>query len=522
MSAIAPIAKFSHPDRTAKGEPRAAVGLDRLRTLWVNTGTLCNLACDNCYIESTPTNDRLAYFGLGDLRPFLDEIERGGWGTEEIGFTGGEPFLNKQTPALLEEVLERGYRALVLTNAMKPMLNRAEALLDLKGRFGARLVLRVSLDHYSRGRHEEKRGPGSWDKMMNGLRWLRDHGFAFDIAGRTCWGEDPADERRGYAALFAALNLPLDAEDPAHLVLFPEMDGHAEVPEITTACWGLLGKSPGDVMCATSRMVVRRKGADRPRVVACTLLPYDPRFDLGGSLAEADRAVALNHPYCAPVLRAGRRCLLGGGEMTGDRSLPLDGLPARLAAQLTFVAELDKLKRVLRQSLTTGDVRRENSAEHAWHVALMAPLLAEHANLPVDALKVAKMMLIHDVVEIDAGDVLVYDDAARAAQAAKEQAAADRLFGLLPADQGADLRALWEEYEAGRTPEARFALALDRVQPLMLNYLTGGRTWRGNGVTADKVFTRNAVIADGSEALWTFAEALIRKAVDEGLLPERY
>ena len=300
--------KFRNPRLTAAGEPRASVGLTRLDTLWFNTGTLCNLTCENCYIESSPTNDRLAYLSAADVAGFLGEIERDSLGTREIGFTGGEPFMNPEIIASLEDCLARGFRVLVLTNAMRPMMKLAGPLLALRERFGTGLVIRVSIDHYSRDLHQLERGPRSWEPTIRGLRWLADNGFALHVAGRTMWGEPEAELREGYARLFARLGVALDASDPATLVLFPEMDAGADVPEITDRCWAILGVSPDDMMCATSRMVVRRRGADRPSVAACTLLPYDVRFDLGNTLADARGEVSLNHPHCA------RFCVLGGGS----------------------------------------------------------------------------------------------------------------------------------------------------------------------------------------------------------------
>jgi uncharacterized Fe-S cluster-containing radical SAM superfamily protein len=302
--------KFADPRVTRDGVPRATVTLGALRTLWVDTGTLCNLACRTCYIESSPHNDRLAYLTAAELAAYLDEIERERLGTREIGFTGGEPFLNPELLAMLGDVLGRGLRALVLTNAMRPLQRpRVRAgLLALRRAHGERLVLRVSLDHHTRELHEAERGPGSWEPALAGLRWLAEHGFAVRVAGRRFGGEDEAALRAGYATLFRARELALDAGDPEQLVLFPELDERLDVPEITTACWELLGKRPDDVMCASSRMIVKRKGAAHPVVVACTLLPYDPRFELGDTLASARRTVALAHPHCA------RFCVLGGAS----------------------------------------------------------------------------------------------------------------------------------------------------------------------------------------------------------------
>jgi hypothetical protein len=310
--------KFSDPDRTATGEPRASVPLDVLRTLWINTGSLCNIECRNCYIESSPDNDRLAYISGAEVLAFLDEIGYARLPTKEIGFTGGEPFMNPDILAMLGNALARGFSVLVLTNAMQPLLRTRlqSGLLALREAHGARLVIRVSLDHYSKALHEEERGANTFDKTVEGVDWLSAHGFALALAGRTCWGESEDAARIGYAALIAARGWRVDAHDRQALVLFPEMDARTDVPEITTACWGILHKSPSDVMCAASRMVVKRKGAGRPVVLPCTLLPYDPAFEMGETLEEAARAdggmfdhgaVKLCHPHCAKF------CVLGGG-----------------------------------------------------------------------------------------------------------------------------------------------------------------------------------------------------------------
>ncbi len=300
--------KFIDPIETLTGERRASVALDALRTLWFNTGTLCNLTCRNCYIESSPKNDRLSYLSLDDVRGYLDEIAELGLATDEIGFTGGEPFMNPEIADILSLCLERGFRTLVLTNAMRPMMKLADRLQVLNRRFAGRLVIRVSLDHFRAEMHEVERGPRSWRPTIEGLRWLTAEGFAINVAGRTCWDDTEDEMRDGYARLFREHRIDVDAHDPVALVLFPEMDASADVTEITERCWSILGVAPSSMMCATSRMVVKRKGAARPVVVPCTLLPYDPQFDLGHRLDEAGGAVPLNHPHCA------RFCVLGGGS----------------------------------------------------------------------------------------------------------------------------------------------------------------------------------------------------------------
>jgi pyruvate-formate lyase-activating enzyme len=303
--------KFSDPDVTARGERRAAVTLAGLRTLWFNTGTLCNLACENCYIESSPRNDRLAYLSRQEVRDFLAEARTRHPELVEIGFTGGEPFLNPDFLAMLEDALAGGWRVLVLTNAMRPMQRLKSPFLALQRRFPGELIVRVSLDHYTPERHEAVRGPRSWASSLAGLQWLAVEGFDLAVATRLMWGEGEVETRRGFAALFREQGLPIDAENPARLVLFPEMDAAVDVPEITESCWGILGKSPQSVMCASSRMVVKHRGASSPSVIACTLLPFEPEFDLGGTLAEAARPVKLNHPHCA------RFCVLGGASCSG-------------------------------------------------------------------------------------------------------------------------------------------------------------------------------------------------------------
>jgi MoaA/NifB/PqqE/SkfB family radical SAM enzyme len=309
---VAVAVKWSDPAVTADGKTRATVEPVKLETLWFNTGTLCNIECANCYIESSPKNDRLAYLTRTEVESYLDEIERGGFGTREIGFTGGEPFLNPEMTAMAEACLERGFEVLILTNAMKPLANKREAVLDLKERYGAKLRFRVSLDHYSERVHDAERGAGSFSAGTEGLRWLSENGFSLSVAGRSLTDEAHKAAKEGYRELFASLGVSLDVENPEHLVVFPEMDEKAELPEITTECWGILDKKPSSVMCASSRMVVKRKGDDAPSVQACTLLAYDERFSTGRTLEESwKRPVSLVHPHCASF------CVLGGASCSG-------------------------------------------------------------------------------------------------------------------------------------------------------------------------------------------------------------
>ncbi|EHK0751931.1 HD domain-containing protein [Vibrio parahaemolyticus] len=191
----------------------------------------------------------------------------------------------------------------------------------------------------------------------------------------------------------------------------------------------------------------------------------------------------------------------------------------RLEKQLALLIELDKLKSVLRRTrVKSGEGRLENSGEHSWHVALMAVLMEEHANAPVDICRVMKMLLIHDVVEIDAGDTFVYDIAATKEQAEKEIKAAERLFGMLPIDQGQELLALWQEFEAAQSDDAKYAKALDRLIPMLLNYHNNGQSWKENSVTREQALTINKRIEFGSVTLWDKAKELIEEATEKGWL----
>lgn len=198
----------------------------------------------------------------------------------------------------------------------------------------------------------------------------------------------------------------------------------------------------------------------------------------------------------------------------------LDIAAERLRAQLRFILELDAAKSVLRRNYLSDGSRLENDGEHMWHVAVAAAVLAEHSDAPLDRARLIEMLLVHDIVEIDAGDTFVYDQAAQADKAEREQRAFERIFGLLPPDQRRHFRELWDEFEEKATPEARMAAAIDRILPLLLNRATDGISWRENGVTADRVRALNSQIARGSSGLWAAASATIEDAVANGHLPE--
>ena len=311
--------KFQNPDFTQNGEKRAKVKLKKLETLWINTGTLCNIECINCYIESSPKNDRLVYFSLEDTIQFLDEIQKLNMETNEIGFTGGEPFMNPYFIPIVEETLKRGFQVLILTNAMTPMQRPKikQGLLKLNQIYQKKLTIRVSLDHYQKELHEIERGIKSWENTINGINWLMQNNFQINICGRTCWSENEKQMRDGFAKLFKEKNWNINPQNKIQLVLLPEMDEMADVPEITEKCWDIIGINPEEMMCAKSRMIVKRKGQKKPTILPCTLLPYDTNFEMGNSLAQSltangkmfdNGAVKLNHPHCSKF------CVLGGGS----------------------------------------------------------------------------------------------------------------------------------------------------------------------------------------------------------------
>lgn len=298
-------AKFRDPRFTATGEPRAQVPFRRYDTVWFNTGTLCNIECHNCYIYSSPRNDQLLYLSPAEVGRFLDEAEGFDDRPSQIGFTGGEPFMNPGFLDMLEDSMSRGFRVLVLTNAMRPMQRFQKQLLALNQRFSGQLSLRVSLDHFNREGHETIRGPRTWQPAIAGLSWLAENGFDVSVAGRKVWDLTEADMRQGYTQLFAQIAPDVDAGDAARLVLFPEMHDDDKVTEISEGCWTKLGMSPQQVMCASSRMVIKRKGEAEPTVVACTLIPYAKAFEMGRTLQAARATVTLNHHHCS------RFCVLG-------------------------------------------------------------------------------------------------------------------------------------------------------------------------------------------------------------------
>ena len=297
--------KFKDPITTADGSTRAFIEAKKIKTLWFNTGTLCNIECKNCYIESSPKNDRLVYITFEEVKLFIDEAIDEDLGTKEIGFTGGEPFMNKDVLKMIEYSLSKNFKVLVLSNAMKPMLNKREDLLKINHQD---LTIRVSIDHYQKEKHEEIRGKNTFNVMMEGLKWLNQNNFNYALATRLLWGEQEDQLRDNFNLFIDKYNLKLDAKSKEQLVTFTEMDEKVDTPEITTACWNLLGKNPNDMMCSSSRMVVKKKNSPKLSVIACTLLPYEDEFDLGQNLTNSLKKIYLNHKHCSKF------CVLGGSS----------------------------------------------------------------------------------------------------------------------------------------------------------------------------------------------------------------
>jgi sulfatase maturation enzyme AslB (radical SAM superfamily) len=297
--------KFNDPFITADGNKRAFIEAKKINTLWFNTGTLCNIECKNCYIESSPKNDRLVYLTFDEVKLFIDEAIDNNLKTKEIGFTGGEPFMNKDILKMVDYALEKKFKVLILSNAMKPLLNKKEELLKLRH---PNLTIRVSIDHYNKTKHEEVRGKGTYEVMMEGLNWLSKNNFNFALATRLLWDESENNLRQNFQEFINTYQLNLDAYSNEQLVTFAEMNEKIDTPEITTDCWGILNKDPNDIMCSWSRMVVKKKGSKKPSVIACTLLPYDEEFDLGESLTNSLQKIYLNHKHCSKF------CVLGGSS----------------------------------------------------------------------------------------------------------------------------------------------------------------------------------------------------------------
>lgn len=300
--------KFVDEKYTHGGDERAYVDLIDLKTLWFNTGTRCDLECTNCYIESSPSNDALSFINIEDVSSFLDEIKTLRLNTRCISFTGGEPFLNKQMLAIIELCLSEGFEVLVLSNAYKLIKRYGEQLQAFEQSYPNKLNIRVSLDHYTQNIHEQERGKNTFNSTLSNITGLLDLGLNVSIAGRSLLQETTEQALAGYNNLFVEKQIPLALELGKNIVVFPEMSTSRDVPEISTKCWDILNVLPEQQMCASERMVVKRKGDSKPVVLPCTLIAYNEAFELGHTLKESFKPVYLNHPYCAQF------CVLGGAS----------------------------------------------------------------------------------------------------------------------------------------------------------------------------------------------------------------
>lgn len=302
--------KFEHPLITAKGEQRAIVPFLGLETLWFNTGTLCNLACSNCYIESSPKNDQLSFISLCDVTPYLNEIKTLKLPVHTIGFTGGEPFINPHFFEILKYLTSYPYNILILTNAYQLSEKIKKQLLELKKDLKEKLILRVSFDHYTQEIHEKERGLGTFNKTISHFKWLVENGFKPHIASRSLLKETFEESVLGHIEMLKK-NYIYYQLDSTNLVIFPELNDEDNVPEITEKCWDILKVSPKHQMCATHRMIVKRKENNLPQVVACTLIAHEDEFTYSHQLKDSMNSVRLNHPYCAKF------CVLGKASCTG-------------------------------------------------------------------------------------------------------------------------------------------------------------------------------------------------------------
>ena len=294
--------KFSDPYKTSGGLERAYVDFKEFKVLWFNTGSLCNLECANCYIESSPKNDRLSYLNAEDIRPFLEELCTP---IETIGITGGEPFLNPSIIPILRMCLEK-CPVLVLTNGHRAIKRWIRELDKLNTEFSSRLHLRISLDHFTREIHEGERGKNTFDSTLETIKLLHDKGYALSIAARL------KDESYEYLigkfqSLFSERDIGLVINED-NFIAFPEMITGEDVPEVSTRCWDKLGVSPNKMMCASQRMVVKKKNKAEAQVQACTLLGYSEEFNMGDTLEMSRKRVYLNHEFCAKF------CVLSGAS----------------------------------------------------------------------------------------------------------------------------------------------------------------------------------------------------------------
>ncbi len=297
---------FLNKNFTKEGKPRAFVKLKKLDTLWFNTGTLCNLKCKGCYIESSPTNNSLKYIKFKSVKSYINEIIKNKMDTKTIGFTGGEPFMNPDIIEMLNLSLISGFQVLVLSNGLRPIELKFKKLKELPNI--KNLTIRLSIDHYQKTFHEKVRGINTWNKLIENIKWLYKNNFKLTFASRLEKDETEQEKRLGFAKLFNDLNLSIEVYNKEVLVLFPPMDQALPATEITQECWSVLKKDPDSIMCSSSRMVVHKKEDLFAKVLACTLITKEKDFELGVELRNSKKIVYLNHPFCSQF------CVLGNSS----------------------------------------------------------------------------------------------------------------------------------------------------------------------------------------------------------------
>ena len=297
---------FLNKNFTSDGKPRAYVELRNIETLWFNTGTLCNLKCNDCYIESSPTNKNLQYINLKEVKKYIEEVKENNFGTKHVGLTGGEPFMNPFILDILNYLLKQKLKVLVLSNGMRPIKLKFENLLNLPYRNN--LIIRISVDHYKRNYHEAVRGFKTWKQLIENIIWLNNKGFNINIASKLSKYESEESLRNGFNKLFKKNQLKINAFDKSQLTIFPIMNSNNNATEITQDCWKILNKNPANIMCSNSRMIVKRKNETDTKVLSCTLITKDREFELGKNLTSSEKKVFLNHPFCSQF------CVLGNSS----------------------------------------------------------------------------------------------------------------------------------------------------------------------------------------------------------------
>lgn len=298
--------KFSDLKTTLDGKERAFVTFEKLENFWFFSNSVCNLQCKHCYVKSSPMNNSMSFITLQDAKGILKDIKDSGSAVKRFGITGGEPFLNPEIIEIARMLLNSGSNLIILSNGLLPLLNKKNDILALAKEFGAAFSIRISLDDPHQDIYEKERGHNTYFTVISTLKLLSDNNINFSVAGRRLAEVTHEDRLKEYETLFRQRDITINLNE--NMVIFPEMSSATEIPEITTACWKILGVSPGSLMCANERMVIKKKGSDKLTFVPCTLLVNESKFEMGNSFKDSLNAVYLNHRFCAQF------CVLGGAS----------------------------------------------------------------------------------------------------------------------------------------------------------------------------------------------------------------